>query len=47
MGHLLGLQTNCKLTIIDNLKIKEHMPRFSHEGKYFTSILSSNTISEL
>lgn len=24
MGHLLGLQTNWKLTIMDNLKIKEH-----------------------
>lgn len=35
MGHLIGLQTNYKLTILDNLKIKEHMPRFSHEVKYF------------
>lgn len=31
MSHLLGLQTNWKLTIMDNLKIMEHMPRFSHE----------------
>lgn len=47
MGHLLGLQTNWKLTVMDNLKIKYHMPSFSHEGKYFTSVLSSNTITEL
>lgn len=46
MGHLLGLQTNWKLAIMDNLKIKEHMPRFSHEGGYFTLILSSSTITD-